>query len=83
MSQGTLPDFSSMAQSIKTGSFYEHYKGFRYKIIGVARHSETLEELVVYQAIYGEGNIFVRPISMFLESVAINGQLQPRFKLVK
>ena len=54
MNKETLPSFSAVAQSIIVGSLYEHYKGLRYKIIGVARHSETLEELVVYQALYGE-----------------------------
>ncbi len=83
MSQDSLPCFSPEANSIVVGSLYEHYKGLRYKILGVARHSETLEELIVYQALYGEGNIWVRPLNMFLESIVINGQLQPRFKLVQ
>ena len=83
MNKKTLPSFSALAQSIIVGSLYEHYKGFRYKIIGVARHSETLEELVVYQALYGEGGIWVRPLAMFLENIVINGQSKPRFKLVQ
>ena len=83
MNQEALPSFSTLAQSIIVDSLYEHYKGLRYKIIGVARHSETLEELVVYQALYGEGGIWVRPLAMFLENVVINGQSQPRFKLVQ
>lgn len=57
MNKETLPPLSALAQSIIVGSLYEHYKGLRYKIIGVARHSETLEELVVYQALYEEGGI--------------------------
>lgn len=76
------PPFSSLAKSIKVGSQYDHYKGLRYKILAVARHSETLEELVVYQALYGEEGVWVRPLSMFLENVMINGQYQPRFKPV-
>ena len=52
MSQDTLPCLSSKAKSIVVGDLYEHYKGLRYKILGVARHSETLEELIVYQALY-------------------------------
>lgn len=80
MSQEVLPAFSHVAKSIMVGSLYEHYKGMRYKILAVGRHSETLEELVVYQALYGEGDIWVRPLNMFLESVTINGKLQPRFK---
>jgi hypothetical protein len=83
MSQEVLSCFSSLAKSIMVGSLYEHYKGFRYKIIGVARHRETLEELVVYQALYGESEMWVRPLAMFLENIVINGQSQPRFKLVQ
>lgn len=67
--------WSEEAQAITLGE-YEHYSGRRYKLIGLARHSETLEEMVVYQALYGEGNMWVRPLSVFLEEV--NGQ--PRFK---
>ena len=78
----TPPSFSPLAKSLAIGSLYEHYKGLRYKILAVARHSETLEELVVYQALYGEGGVWVRPLVMFLESITINGQTQPRFKLV-
>lgn len=77
--QETLQDFSPQAKSIQSGSIYEHYKGMLYKILGVARHSETLEEMVTYQALYGEGDIWVRPINMFLEDVVINGELTPRF----
>ncbi len=83
MSQEVLPCFSPRAKSIKVGNLYEHYKGLRYKILGIARHSETLEELVVYQALYGEEDIWVRPLDMFLENIPINGQLQPRFKFVQ
>ena len=82
MSQEILPHFSATAKSIAVGSLYEHYKGLRYKIIGVARHSETLEELVVYQALYGEGDIWVRPLDMFLENIVNNGEGEPRFKLI-
>lgn len=78
-----LPTFSSLAQSIVIEGLYEHYKGFQYKVIQVARHTETLEELVVYQALYGERGIWVRPLSMFLENIEINGKLQPRFKLIE
>jgi hypothetical protein len=83
ISQEVLPCFSPVAKSLVVGSLYEHYKGLRYKILGIARHSETLEELVVYQALYGAGDVWVRPIGMFLETIIISGQPQPRFKLVK
>lgn len=81
MNQELLPCFSPLAKSIVIGSFYEHYKGLRYKILAIARHSETLEELVVYQALYGECDVWARPLAMFLENITINGQAQPRFKL--
>lgn len=78
----TPPPFSSLAKTIVIDGLYEHYKGFRYKVLSIARHSETLEELVVYQALYGEKGIWVRPLEMFLENVNVNGKLQPRFKLI-
>ena len=58
---------------------YRHYKGNLYDVIGVARHSETEEELVVYTALYGERGLWVRPLAMFLESVSIDGQTVARF----
>lgn len=80
MDQETLRNFSALAQSIQSESIYEHYKGMRYKILGVGRHSESLEEMVIYQALYGDGDIWIRPLSLFLENVIINGELKPRFK---
>lgn len=62
---------------------YEHYKGNQYRVVGVARHSETLEELVVYEALYGDHGLFVRPLGMFLEDVVIEGVTKPRFRFVK
>lgn len=63
---------------IKLGK-YKHYKGGEYEIIGIAKHSETLEELVVYRALYGEHQIWVRPLGMFLGEVEIDGKIIPRF----
>lgn len=63
---------------------YKHYKGKLYEVIGTARHSETLEELVVYKALYqkeGE-NLWVRPLQMFLEEVEIEGIKKPRFEFL-
>ncbi len=68
-------------EKIKLGR-YRHYKGKEYQVIGVARHSETLEELVVYQALYGEGELWVRPLSMFLEEVEVDGKKMPRFEFL-
>ena len=55
------------------GGIYRHYQGNNYKVEGVAKHSETLEEMVVYRALYGEGGLWVRPKGMFLESVEKDG----------
>ncbi|MBM7060959.1 DUF1653 domain-containing protein [Pseudomonas sp. UL073] len=62
---------------------YRHYKGPEYRVIGTAHHSETEEELVVYQALYGEYGLWVRPLSMFRETVEVDGQPVPRFALVQ
>ena len=66
---------------IKIGK-YQHYKGNFYEVIGIAKHSETLEDLVVYRALYGEGQIWVRPVKIFLEEVKVGGKKVPRFKFV-
>jgi hypothetical protein len=58
---------------------YRHYKGGLYEVLGVARHSETEEELVVYRALYGEGGLWVRPRAMFEETVLVDGRSVPRF----
>lgn len=58
---------------------YRHYKGRDYEVIGVARHSETLEALVVYRPLYGEGGLWLRPHAMFAGTVTIEGQEVPRF----
>jgi len=62
---------------------YRHYKGKKYEVIGIAKHSETLEELVVYKALYGERQIWVRPLKMFLEEVEVDGKKIPRFSPVE
>jgi hypothetical protein len=80
MNQKIPPPLSPLAKTIVINGLYEHYKGLRYKVLAVARHSETLEELVVYQALYGEEGVWVRPLSMFLENVVIDGKPHPRFK---
>ena len=60
---------------------YRHYKGNRYELLGVATHSETLEPMAVYRALYGEGGVWVRPLSMWLETVEVDGRRVPRFAL--
>lgn len=61
---------------------YEHYKGKQYEVIGIAKHSETLEEMVVYRALYRERGLWARPLEMFLEEVEVSGKKMPRFKYI-
>lgn len=67
---------------IKKGK-YRHFKGNEYEVIGTARHSETLEEMVVYKALYGEGGLWVRPASMWNETVERDGKTVNRFEFVE
>ena len=64
--------------TIKPGR-YRHFKGSEYEVIGTARHSETLEEMVVYRALYGEGGLWVRPAAMWSDTVERDGYRGPRF----
>jgi len=73
---------SEETKKVKIGGTYEHYKGMVCKVLGVALHSETLEEMVVYQHMDEEKMIWVRPLLMFLENVEIEGVIKPRFKYV-
>lgn len=63
---------------------YKHYKGKDYEVVGVAKHSETLEELVVYKALYQntESNLWVRPLKMFTEMVVVDGKEVERFQYI-
>lgn len=61
---------------------YRHYKGNHYRVLTVARHSETQEQLVVYRALYGDHGVWVRPAGMFRENVTVNGKSVPRFELL-
>ena len=65
-------------QEIRPG-IWRHFKGNRYQVIGMAKHSETLEDMVVYHALYGEGGLWVRPASMWLENVERDGKTYQRF----
>ncbi|MDI3383124.1 DUF1653 domain-containing protein [Xenophilus aerolatus] len=59
---------------------YRHYKGGDYEVIGTVRHSETLEALVLYRALYGARGLWVRPAAMFQDEVVVDGLTQPRFR---
>ena len=61
---------------------YRHFKGMEYRVLGLARHSETLEPMVVYQALYGDGALWVRPAAMWTETVTRDGKTFPRFERV-
>ncbi len=80
-----------MTQTIKIG-IYEHYKGKRYEVIGLAHHTETKQPMVLYKALYkvpdleklyGETVIFTRPYDMFIENVVVNNKSIPRFKYIE
>ena len=68
----------SEIRNLKKG-LYQHYKGPLYRVIDIARHSETEESLVIYQALYGEKGIWARPLSMFAETIELDGKVVPRF----
>ena len=69
-------------QETPTG-LYRHYKGGLYEVIGTARHSETLEPMTVYRALYGAHGLWVRPAAMFAETVEIDGVVRQRFEKVQ
>jgi hypothetical protein len=73
----------NLIKMLKPGK-YQHYKGKQYEVIGIAKHSETLEEVVVYKALYQpEGNnLWIRPLKMFTEDVIIEEKKIPRFKFL-
>ena len=68
-------------ETIEKG-IYRHYKGNEYEVIGVANHSETLELMVVYRALYGKGELWVRPASMWNEVVTVDGNSVKRFEKI-
>ena len=62
---------------------YRHFKGNEYEVIGTAKHSETLEEMVVYKALYGEGGLWVRPAEMWNETIERDGKVFKRFEFIE
>ena len=69
------------SKKLKLGR-YRHYKGGEYEVIGVAKHSETLDHLVVYRALYDEHVLWARPLEMFSEKIEIDGNKMPRYKYI-
>jgi hypothetical protein len=74
--------FKELSMQLQPG-LYRHYKGPEYRVFGVAQHSETEQPMVVYQALYGEFGLWVRPLEMFCESVEVDGEMVPRFALIQ
>lgn len=66
-------------RQLRIGGRYRHFKGMEYRVLALARHSETDEQLVVYRQEYGDGGVWARPLAMFLETVEHNGAAVPRF----
>lgn len=71
-----------MENNIELGK-YRHFKGNEYEVIGVAKHSETLELMVVYRPLYGEGGLWVRPLAMWNEEITRDGKTFKRFEKIK
>ena len=69
-------------RELKPNTKYRHFKGNEYEVIGTAKHSETLEEYVVYKALYGEGGLWVRPKEMWNETVERDGKTYKRFEFI-
>ncbi len=76
-----LAPYSSDAATLKIG-IYQHYSGKQYEVLGVGRHSETYEEVVIYRALYAPYDFWVRPLKMFIETVEIEGKVIPRFRSI-
>ena len=70
----SLPPLPELAPGL-----YRHYKGGEYEVVGVARHSETLEPLVVYRPLYNASGLWVRPYAMFVETIEVDGLVRARF----
>ncbi|MEY3778913.1 MAG: DUF1653 domain-containing protein [Betaproteobacteria bacterium] len=77
MQEETLPPLI-----VTRPGYYRHYKNLLYQVLGTVRHSESLEPMTLYKALYGEQGMWVRPAAMFNETVEVNGVLQPRFAWV-
>jgi len=78
-------DADQLVQQIKIGGIYQHYRGDKYKVLAVSRHSEDLSWYVVYETLYDNpvSKTWHRPLAMFLEETDVNGVRMPRFKLVE
>ena len=75
-------DIESVMSELLTKGRYRHYKGQEYEVFNTARHSESDEFLVVYRCLYGDYSWWVRPFSMFTETVSVDGKIRPRFEYI-
>jgi len=73
---------SAMENKLQVGSTYTHYKGGKYRILALAKHSETLEDMVVYQDVLDTNKIWVRPLKMLFEEITVHNKKIPRFKRI-
>lgn len=74
--------YEEALETIKPGK-YRHFKGNEYEVVSIARHSETMEPMVVYRALYGDHDLWVRPADMWVESVERNGKMYKRFEKIE
>lgn len=77
-----MNDSDLLPLAAPTPGLYQHYKGGQYAVLGAVRHSETLESMTLYRALYGRRELWVRPSAMFTETVQVDGRLQPRFERI-
>jgi len=70
-------------QQVKIGGRYRHFKGNIYRVLNIVKHSETLEDMVLYKRLKGDDTVWVRPLEMFIETVERDGKVMPRFELIK
>ena len=77
-----MPDLQSILHPEIPRGRYQHYKGYDYQLIDIARHSETEEAHAVYRTLYGDFSLWIRPLGMFTETINHNGQNIPRFRFV-
>ena len=81
MCEKTKAEGKRFMKDVKLGK-YRHFKGNEYELIGVAHHSESLEDYAVYRALYGEGELWIRPLAMFFEKVERDGKIFDRFTYI-
>lgn len=79
----TREDSELKTEALPVRGRYRHFKGMEYEVLGTAHHSETMEDMVVYRALYGDGEMWVRPASMWNETVERNGVAYQRFTLIE